>query len=102
MSALTRRQTQVVALVAQGHTNAEIGRMLGCRANGIKNHVYEIHRRLGTGGSRAELATWWTMQQAEAARDEEYARGYRHGYVDGLAAGRRGDSRTAPALSIAQ
>jgi len=99
MTALTPRQRQVIGLVAQGRTNGEIGREMGCRPASVKNHIYDIHHRLGTGGSRSELAVWWTMQQVEAARDEGYARGYRHGYVDGLEAGTRGDRRTAPALA---
>lgn len=102
MIALTKRQRQVIALVAQGHTNGEIGRALGIGTHTVKNHVYEIHLRLGTSGTRAALATWWVEQQVEAARDEGYARGFRHGYVDGLAAGRTGDRRTAPALAIAK
>lgn len=102
MPALTPRQRQVIALVARGHTNPEIARALVIRTDSVKNHIYDIHHRLGTGGSRAELATWFVEQQVEAARDEGYAQGYRHGYVDGLAAGRKGDRRTAPALQIAQ
>ena len=102
MTALTPRQRQVVPLVAQGQTNAEIGRMLGIRADSVKNHIYEIHRRLGTSGSRAKLTAWWMEQQQQGALDAEYARGYRHGYVDGLEAGRKGDRRVAPALKMAQ
>jgi DNA-binding CsgD family transcriptional regulator len=98
MSALTRGQRQVIALVARGYTNDQIARELVCAVATIKNHIHSIHERLGTGGSRTELAAWWNKQYVEAARDEGYARGFRHGYVDGLAAGRAGDNRTAPAF----
>jgi DNA-binding CsgD family transcriptional regulator len=102
MASLTKRQRQVIALVSQGKTNTEIGREIGCRADSVKNHIYNIHQRIGTNGSRAKLAAWWMEQQQQEALDTEYARGFRHGYVDGLAAGRTGDRRVAPALKMAQ
>lgn len=101
MAALTPRQRQVGALVAAGLPNKEIAARLGIRAVSAKNHVYDIGARVGVRG-RAAIAAWWVAQQQAAALDAEYARGYRHGYVDGLAAGRRGDRRTEPALTIAR
>jgi DNA-binding NarL/FixJ family response regulator len=44
---LTRRQQQVIPLIAQGLTNKEIASQLGISEYTIKNHVHEIMRHLG-------------------------------------------------------
>lgn len=82
--ALTRRQSEVAALLAAGLLNKEIAVRLGVGPHTVKNHVYDIGARVGVRG-RAGIAAWWTAQELEAARDEGYARGYRHGYADGRA-----------------
>lgn len=43
---LTTRQTEVLALVAEGLGNAEIARRLACSAHTVKNVVYELMARL--------------------------------------------------------
>jgi DNA-binding NarL/FixJ family response regulator len=44
---LTPRQTDVLKLIAEGHSNGEIADILGLRPNTIKFYVSEIFRRLG-------------------------------------------------------
>jgi DNA-binding CsgD family transcriptional regulator len=44
---LTRRQCQVLALVAEGKSNGEIAAALACSPNTVKLHVAEACRRLG-------------------------------------------------------
>lgn len=44
---LTRRQQQLVPLIAQGLTNKEIAAQLNISEGTIKNHVHEILRRVG-------------------------------------------------------
>lgn len=43
---LTRRQTSVLALMADGHGNADIARLLGCSEHTVKNTIYELMGRL--------------------------------------------------------
>jgi DNA-binding CsgD family transcriptional regulator len=55
---LTPRQREVLALVAAGKTNREIGDALGMTLDGAKFHVSEIIAKLGV-ASREEAAEWW-------------------------------------------
>lgn len=53
---LTRREHQVVRLVADGRTNDEIGAALGIGTKTVETHLARLFERLGV-GSRTELAT---------------------------------------------
>ncbi len=44
---LTAREREVLALVAEGHSNADIGSMLGISVKTAKKHRENIHRKLG-------------------------------------------------------
>jgi DNA-binding NarL/FixJ family response regulator len=44
---LTRRQQQLVPLIAQGHTNKEIACELHLSEQTVKNHIHRILRRVG-------------------------------------------------------
>jgi DNA-binding CsgD family transcriptional regulator len=57
-AALTGRQLQVAALVADGLTNREIAGRLGIEERSAEGHVERIRQRLGV-RSRAQIATWW-------------------------------------------
>ncbi len=52
---LTNRQREVVALVAEGHTNSQIAEALFLSEQTVKNHLYQINEKLGLSG-RVELA----------------------------------------------
>ncbi|GAA0987178.1 helix-turn-helix transcriptional regulator [Nocardiopsis tropica] len=52
---LTRRQTQVLALVAVGLPNREIATRLGIRHHTVKNHVQSILGKLGVGSRTAAV-----------------------------------------------
>lgn len=43
---LTARQTTVLRLMADGHGNADISRMLSCSEHTVKNVIYEVMARL--------------------------------------------------------
>ena len=45
-SPLTPRQTEVLALMAEGHANAAIARELSCSDHTVKNVIYELMARL--------------------------------------------------------
>ncbi|HEY8457388.1 MAG TPA: response regulator transcription factor [Actinopolymorphaceae bacterium] len=44
---LTKRQLEVLSLVAEGHTNAEIGRRLHIGESTVKTHLLEVFAKLG-------------------------------------------------------
>jgi DNA-binding NarL/FixJ family response regulator len=46
---LTRRQQQLIPLIAQGLTNKEIAAQLNLCEGTVKNHVHDILRRVGVG-----------------------------------------------------
>jgi predicted ATPase/DNA-binding CsgD family transcriptional regulator len=54
---LTPREQEVVALVAAGHTNQQIGNRLGITARTAEAHVHNIMSKLDA-RSRAEVAVW--------------------------------------------
>ena len=52
---LTTREQEVVALVAQGLANKDIGRRLGLSERTVKQHIHRILEKVGSGESaRAE------------------------------------------------
>ena len=54
--ALTPRQRQIVQLLAEGQTSAQMARCLGISVRTVNYHVAELKRRLG-GESRAQLVS---------------------------------------------
>ncbi|UYQ73175.1 LuxR C-terminal-related transcriptional regulator [Pelagibacterium flavum] len=56
--ALTPRQNQVLTLVAQGKTNAEIAQELGLSPRSVETHRYRMTRQLGLKNT-AELVGWF-------------------------------------------
>jgi DNA-binding CsgD family transcriptional regulator len=63
---LTRREAQVLALLAQGATNAQIGERLVISAGTVKSHVRHILRKLGA-ANRAEAVSRWLRSDAGRA-----------------------------------
>ena len=51
---LSERELDVLRLIALGHTNAEMGRILGISIRTVETHRAHIHRKLGL-ATRAEL-----------------------------------------------
>ena len=51
---LTDREREVLGLIALGHTNAEMAKLLFLSLRTVETHRANIHRKLGT-DSRAEL-----------------------------------------------
>jgi pimeloyl-ACP methyl ester carboxylesterase/DNA-binding CsgD family transcriptional regulator len=62
--ALTPRQREVAALVAEGLTNREIARRLGIDERSAEGHLERMRLRLGV-RSRAQVAAWWVATNAE-------------------------------------
>ena len=51
---LSAREVEVLQLVAEGHSNRDVGEALGLSALTVKSHLARIARKLGT-GDRAEM-----------------------------------------------
>ncbi len=71
---LTRRQGEVLALLARGLTNAQIAAELGITPDGAKYHVSEILARLAL-DTREEAADYWRSRRGLATRLRRWARG---------------------------
>jgi len=55
---LTKRQTEVVVLVADGLTNREIARQLGLSTHTVRNYLFRIFDKIGV-SSRVQLAMFY-------------------------------------------
>ena len=64
---LTARQQQVLRLVAEGLTDAAIGRRLGCSPRTVDKHLEHIYRILGVSCRTAAIAAAWTALMDTAA-----------------------------------
>jgi DNA-binding NarL/FixJ family response regulator len=60
--ALTRRERQVSALVAEGLSNRQISSALGMSPRTADRHVQNILGKLGF-DSRARISSWWSVSQ---------------------------------------
>ena len=54
---LTRRELEILQLVAEGHSNAELARMLWVTEQTVKFHLSNIYRKLGV-GNRTEATRY--------------------------------------------
>ena len=64
---LTKRQQEVLALLARGQTNYEIAQALGITLDGAKWHVREVLGRLGV-ESREDAAAIWRRESSLSGR----------------------------------
>ena len=58
---LTRREVEILRLVAEGHSNGELGRMLWVTEQTVKFHLSNIYRKLGV-ANRTEASRWAHLQ----------------------------------------
>jgi DNA-binding NarL/FixJ family response regulator len=54
---LTRRELEILRLVAEGHTNAQLAKMLWVTEQTVKFHLSNIYRKLDV-GNRTEASRW--------------------------------------------
>jgi len=54
---LTPRQREIMGLIAEGLTNAQIADRLGVSERTVKNHLTDIRRKLGL-RNRVQIAVW--------------------------------------------
>ncbi|GAA3898810.1 LuxR family transcriptional regulator [Streptomyces lacrimifluminis] len=60
LKALSRREREVAALVAEGMSNRQIATALGRSPRTVTGHVENILAKLGL-GSRTQVGAWWTV-----------------------------------------
>jgi DNA-binding NarL/FixJ family response regulator len=68
--ALTKREDEVLRLLAAGLTDREIGNSLKLNENRVKNYVSGMFQKLGL-SSRAELALFFSYERSEPCEQEE-------------------------------
>ena len=56
-SSLTARETEVLRLIAQGHSNQEVAAQLSLSVHTVNRHAANIYRRLGARGRAEAVAT---------------------------------------------
>lgn len=66
---MTPRQREVLALVAAGRSNREIGAALGITEATVKCHLVRIYARLGS-ANRVAAAVWFLKDGEGEGRDE--------------------------------
>ena len=54
---LTRRELEILQLVAEGHSNAQLARMLWVTEQTVKFHLSNVYRKLGV-ANRTEASRW--------------------------------------------
>ena len=57
LQGLTRREQEILRLVSEGHSNAELARMLWVTEQTVKFHLSNIYRKLGV-ANRTEAGRW--------------------------------------------
>jgi DNA-binding NarL/FixJ family response regulator len=55
---LSARESEVMSLIAGGHTNGEIAALLFLAEKTVKNHVRRIYSKLGVHNRRAAIDHW--------------------------------------------
>lgn len=56
---LAHRQTEVLRLVAKGHSNKEIAASLGCAVNTVELHMTRVLRKAGASSRSQLIASFW-------------------------------------------
>ncbi|MYV54977.1 helix-turn-helix transcriptional regulator [Streptomyces sp. SID3212] len=64
---LTERETQVLALIATGHTNDQAARQLGISPRTVRKHLEGVFSKADV-PSRAAAVAWWLRQPEDHAR----------------------------------
>jgi DNA-binding CsgD family transcriptional regulator len=71
---LTRRETEVLALLADGHSAPEIAEKLTLALSSVKWYVQQVYGKLGVNSKRQAIkraqALGWLSTAADAAREQ--------------------------------
>lgn len=77
LSALTTRQSQILALIGNGYSNQEIANELFLSINSVKSYIRAAYRRIGV--ERRTQAVVWAITHAPLAIPDDSRRGSRPG-----------------------
>jgi DNA-binding NarL/FixJ family response regulator len=66
---LTRREFEILQLVAEGHSNSEVAKMLWVTEQTVKFHLSNVYRKLGV-SNRTEASRWAQLHNMLPSRDE--------------------------------
>lgn len=55
---LSARESQIMTLIAAGHSNGQIAASLVLAEKTVKNHVNRIYAKLGVGSRSAAISEW--------------------------------------------
>ncbi len=72
MPDLTRREFEILQLVAEGHSNSQLARMLWVTEQTVKFHLSNIYRKLDV-SNRTEASRWAQLHGLLASRSTERA-----------------------------
>jgi DNA-binding NarL/FixJ family response regulator len=72
MPDLTRREFEILQLVAEGHSNSQLARMLWVTEQTVKFHLSNIYRKLDV-SNRTEASRWAQLHGLLASRGTERA-----------------------------
>jgi DNA-binding CsgD family transcriptional regulator len=59
---LTDRERQILALICEGRSDADMSRLLGLSQNTVRNHVASLYRKIGV--NRRSAAIIWARERA--------------------------------------
>jgi DNA-binding NarL/FixJ family response regulator len=69
LAELTMRERQILQLVAEGHSNAQLAKMLWVTEQTVKFHLSNVYRKLNV-ANRTE-ASWWVQRNVPVAEDAD-------------------------------
>jgi DNA-binding CsgD family transcriptional regulator len=59
---LTDREREILALICEGRSDVDMGKMLGLSQNTVRNHVASLYRKIGV--NRRGAAIIWARERA--------------------------------------
>jgi DNA-binding NarL/FixJ family response regulator len=69
LDSLTKRELEILRLVAEGHSNGQLARMLWVTEQTVKFHLSNVYRKLGV-SNRTEASRWAQVHDLLAGPDE--------------------------------
>jgi DNA-binding CsgD family transcriptional regulator len=73
LGVLTDREREILALICEGRSDAEMSKMLGLSQNTIRNHVASLYRKIGV--NRRSAAIIWARERAITRYELKLAKG---------------------------
>lgn len=69
---LTDREREILALICEGRSDADMSRLLGLSQNTVRNHVASLYRKIGV--NRRSAAIIWARERAITSQEFMLAR----------------------------